>query len=398
MQGNFNGFGTNNPQQQNLFNPNQQSGLQGAGMQHPGGFPAAGNSTFSPFGQGANITQQAAPQPFPMQPAGQASGVNLGNSMKNAFLAAYNAPTGSTPAAPMNMGQQSMQAAAPPTNLFAQAPVNLFGGHTQAAAPTPFNANSTANAASSFAPSMSQPTQAVRSEGTNLFTGTPFNTNNTSTMAAAAPAQNLFNSTNMAPMNASVPAVGTPLAPNTNSGVMGAASTAAANFHNDNLDDSEDQVENQSSLVSSIKDNSVNLYNLNLKEIVEYQVNLFDMRKREFKKDAQAVFEHDLELIKAKNNCVDIQKQLAEENLRLDELAEAIDYLEKKLEDMPVGEETEISRCCDEFEKICDKYYKSINGLKDDQSEIMKMINENYERMEKCDKLLDSMEFLKISK
>ncbi|KAI5168482.1 hypothetical protein PAEPH01_0170 [Pancytospora epiphaga] len=148
----------------------------------------------------------------------------------------------------------------------------------------------------------------------------------------------------------------------------------------------------QSCLMSSIKDHSVNLYNLKLKEIIDMQVEVLDKNIKEFRKDVCDVFERDMQLIKAKNAYVEQQKNIERERAMMDELSGILDHIEGELDKIPAGSETAMGRSVAEFENVCDKFYKVVENLQDEQGEVLEILNENYELISVIDKKLDALE------
>lgn len=148
-------------------------------------------------------------------------------------------------------------------------------------------------------------------------------------------------------------------------------------------------VDSHGSLISSIKENSVNLYNLTLQEILDRHTMILENNIKEFEKDAEKVFERDLQLIRNKNNFIAIQKKIAEENTKLDELSEALDFFEKQLEEVELGEQNEMGRVIEDFESICDRFYKKVESFKDEQGEVLDLVNEIYEIIDLTDSKLD---------
>lgn len=153
----------------------------------------------------------------------------------------------------------------------------------------------------------------------------------------------------------------------------------------------------QSDLMSSIRDKSINLYNLTLQEIIAAQLSILDRNIKQFRKEARTVLEQDMRLIKAKNNYVSILKNIEREEARMNELSEMMDYFEKYLDALPTGRATEMGGCCKEFEDVCDRFYKAVEEMKDDQDEVMSIINTNYELIESIDRKMDSLDALNLS-
>lgn len=119
---------------------------------------------------------------------------------------------------------------------------------------------------------------------------------------------------------------------------------------------------------------------------------ILETNVKEFEKDAERVFERDLILIESKNNFAAIQSKISEENTKLDELNEALDFFEKRLTDSGAGNQSEMAKVVAEFEAVCDKFYKKIELFKDDQDEIIDLVNENYEIIDSIDNKLETLQ------
>jgi len=163
-------------------------------------------------------------------------------------------------------------------------------------------------------------------------------------------------------------------------------------FNKDSVMSKSFNMANKSSIMESIKENSINLYNLKLREIIDMYVGMLDKNVKEFKVDAHQVFEQDMKLIRAKNEYITLQKRIDGEGRKMDELLEALEYLEGQLDEMPVGEATEMAKCCEEFETISETIYRKMEELRDDQNEVFDLANENYELIEQIDKKIDSID------
>lgn len=154
-------------------------------------------------------------------------------------------------------------------------------------------------------------------------------------------------------------------------------------------------VADQSSLLSAVKDNSLNLYNLTLQEIIDRHSAILDANISEFEKDAKSVFERDLKLIRSKNNYLEVQKKIAEENSKLDELSQVLDFFSQRIDEIETGELSDGAKIVNDFEEICAKFYEKIESFKDDQDEVLDLVNENYEIIENIDKKLDLISQIK---
>jgi len=149
--------------------------------------------------------------------------------------------------------------------------------------------------------------------------------------------------------------------------------------------------DSHSSLVDAIRENTTDLYNSSLQTILDHFSLVLDANIREFNKDAKKVFDTDSILVESLNNYVMIKDKIAEENRKLDELSEALDFFEKKLGDAEVGSKSEMGVAISNFEAITDKYYRTIESFKDDQDEVLDLVNEIYEIIDYSDKKIDSL-------
>jgi hypothetical protein len=140
------------------------------------------------------------------------------------------------------------------------------------------------------------------------------------------------------------------------------------------------------------KENQIDLYNLSLEEIVNTQLEILDKNIREFKKSASEIFEQDMKLIEAKKNYMKVLECIEEEEIRMEELSEALDFVEKYMDGLNVGQDTEMSRCCRDFERVSDLFYRKVEGFRDDQDEVMSLVNENYNLVSIIDEKLDKIE------
>ncbi|ORD94546.1 hypothetical protein ECANGB1_535 [Enterospora canceri] len=149
-----------------------------------------------------------------------------------------------------------------------------------------------------------------------------------------------------------------------------------------------------SGIVGSIQDNSLNLYNLTLKEILEKQTTILDKNITEFKKSAEQVFEQDMKLIVAKTNYVNIQEKIKKNGTKMDELIEGLDFFSAELDKLDTKEENahENTKIIAEFEGLTDKFYEQVENFYDENGNVMDLINENYELVDKIDAMLDDLE------
>ena len=154
-------------------------------------------------------------------------------------------------------------------------------------------------------------------------------------------------------------------------------------------------IADQSSLLSAVKDNSLNLYNLTLQEIIDRHTALLDSNIADFERDSKSVFECDLKLIQSKNNYLSIQKKIADENSKLDELSQVLDFFEQRINEIEIGEVSDGGRIVADFEGICTKFYEKISAFKDEQDDVLDLVNENYEIIENIDKKLDLISQIK---
>lgn len=160
-----------------------------------------------------------------------------------------------------------------------------------------------------------------------------------------------------------------------------------------------------SGIITSMQDNSLNLYNLTVKEIIEKQTTILNKNIEQFEKSVKHVLEQDMKLIAAKTNYVNVQNKLKMNTNKMNELLEGLDFFEKELtkkldaqekEDGKLNFDTkkaQTAEVLDDFEFICDKFYEKVEGFEDENNGVMDLINENYEYIEKIDALLDSLSY-----
>lgn len=379
----------------------------------------------NPFGQ--NNNQKPSPfglntNPFSQNQAGTGFGQPQQNTAQNSFFS--NANT----AAPQNSFFSNVNTGAPQNSFFSNAntaaPQNSFSGVNTGAPQNNFSnintgvpQNSFSNSSlanSSSMPSIGGPQQNTNIQPPNIspFSQPPsafssFNQGNTTTQ----PSSNItFGQQNTNPFSQP---------PSTNFGTLqnSASPFSQSATNQQSLNQPQASIANSpsstnpltgiveestshlkdtvsdthSSLVDAIRENTTDLYNSSLQTILDHFSLVLDANIREFNKDAKKVFDIDSILVESLNNYVMIKDKIAEENRKLDELSEALDFFEKKLGDTEVGSKSEMGVAISNFEAITDKYYRTIESFKDDQDEVLDLVNEIYEIIDYSDKKIDSL-------
>ncbi|KAI4293165.1 hypothetical protein PAPHI01_2439 [Pancytospora philotis] len=349
-------FGSGSPQQ--TAGAPFGSAASGSSFGQPlPGQPLGSSSLFS--GAGAPAAQTAAPfgaaapfgQSFPSNTAAPSANTTsmFGNTADKSSSTLFGQPAASTTGQPQPFGASTFQNATPSAAQPAPAAGNASSVFPSQTGAVPL--------AQMFGQNAQQPaTGSMGQQSGSFLLGS-------SAGGAAAPSQTAANSTAQ-PLN----------------------SSAAA--------ESEAPVD-QSCLISSIKDSSVNLYNLTLQEIINMQATTLDRNLKDFKKLAQAVFGYDMELIRAKNDYVRIQRSIEQKKAQLDEVAALLDHLDMHLDTLPIADATDMGRVCRDFEQISDAFAAKVEEAKDEQGKVMDLVNANYELMDIVDKKLDIMQEIK---
>ncbi|ORD98938.1 hypothetical protein A0H76_1676 [Hepatospora eriocheir] len=326
-----NPFGTNNQSNNNPFNTNNQTN---------------NNQTTNPFNQTINpfSTNQTTTTPFSNQTTTTPfSTINNNNPFNTTNQISNNNPFGNQTTTP-----------------FSNQTTNQIGNQTS----NPFSTNQTTNPIST---------------NNQISTNNPFSNqtttntiNQTSILGSTSNNEVPFSSNNQSMFNI-------PNKPNV---------TLEQNSNTTILDN------NTSAFVSSIKDSTSGLYNLSVKEIIDKQTEQLNENINRFREDAKEIFEQDMKLITLRSNYVTVQKKIEDENLKLDELLEALDYfsneLDKKNNDSVV-EEVKVEDVIGTFEEISEKFTRKVETFKDENHGVLDLFNECYDLIERNDKKLDAL-------
>lgn len=349
------GFGTGQPN--TTFNSNQACGFTSS--QPNTGFGSTNQQ--STFGTTTPFTQST----------GYSQSSNFGSAP------AQSSGFGSTPAQPSNFGSTPSQS---PFGAFQN---NSFGGNQ--------NISSTPGVVQDNNQSSTQTPQSSLFSAPQQFSSTAFNGNTQQPPFGSAPNQ-------LTGLTTTLPSTSTQFG-DTKTG--SAAETSAFSTQSfTKLGDTDfkntttigqSKTADQSTLISSMKDNSINLYNLTLQEIIDRHSGLLEANIKAFEREAQAIFDIDLQLIKNKNSYILLKNKLDEENTRLDELNQALDYFEERLASIESGNVPESAKVVEDFENICEKFYRKIEAFKDEQGDVLDLVNENYHIIEAIDKKLDML-------
>ncbi|TBU14170.1 hypothetical protein CWI41_121700 [Ordospora colligata] len=135
---------------------------------------------------------------------------------------------------------------------------------------------------------------------------------------------------------------------------------------------------------------------MTLGEIIQQQTRKLEENIKMFKEKAKEVFEQDERIIKALNNYRLIGNRIDEEERAIADTEENVEFFEKWLsefqEEVADGAGDELLECIKEFERISDKYNKTIEMLRDEDDEVMCLVNENYNLINVIDEKLDVLE------
>ena len=141
---------------------------------------------------------------------------------------------------------------------------------------------------------------------------------------------------------------------------------------------------------------NVSFMQMTLGEIIQQQTRKLEENIKVFKEKAKEVFEQDERIIRSLNNYKLIRSRIEEEERIIAETEENVEFFERWLcsfqKEVPEGAGDELLTCIKEFERICDKYNKTIETLKDEEDEVMCLVNENYNLINTIDEKLDVLE------
>ncbi|AFN84152.1 hypothetical protein EROM_111710 [Encephalitozoon romaleae SJ-2008] len=145
-----------------------------------------------------------------------------------------------------------------------------------------------------------------------------------------------------------------------------------------------------------VGEKGVSFMQMTLGEIIQQQTRKLEENIRVFKEKAKEVFEQDERIIRSLNNYKLIRNRIEEEERVIAETEENVEFFEKWLcnfqEEVPEGSEDELLMCIKEFERVCDKYNKTIETLKDEEDEVMCLVNENYNLITTIEEKLEILE------
>lgn len=111
---------------------------------------------------------------------------------------------------------------------------------------------------------------------------------------------------------------------------------------------------------------------------------------REFRKKALETFAYDEKIIKARNNYARILQMVKVETRKLDELEENVDFFLQYIRDMEKPEEGGASavNVIREVEKLSDEFNSTLQQIRDEDDEVMTLVNENMSLIRMIDEKL----------
>lgn len=111
---------------------------------------------------------------------------------------------------------------------------------------------------------------------------------------------------------------------------------------------------------------------------------------REFRKKALETFAYDEKIIKARNNYARILQMVKAETQKLDELEENVDFFLQYVRDMekPTEGDTSAVNIIREVEKLSDEFNSTLQQIRDEDDEVMALVNENMSLIRMIDERL----------
>ncbi|TBU18882.1 hypothetical protein CWI38_0224p0020 [Hamiltosporidium tvaerminnensis] len=138
-------------------------------------------------------------------------------------------------------------------------------------------------------------------------------------------------------------------------------------------------------------------------EVIEELLQTLEKNIKEFHKKAYEIYLYDEKIIKARNNYCKILDTLEREESRILELEENLDFFEKWISDLEsnlnLKENTkdELISNIDEIEKLYEDFNKIVSELKDEDDEVMCLINENHNLVKMLDRKVEEFSEFEMS-
>lgn len=162
------------------------------------------------------------------------------------------------------------------------------------------------------------------------------------------------------------------------------------------LQSSETRLKQSTSLFNQPGEKNISFLQMTLNEIIQQQTRRLEENIRIFKQKAKEVFDQDERIIRSLNNYKLIRNKIDEEERIIAETEENVEFFEKWLSnfqsEVSEGGRDELLTCIREFERVADRYNKAIENLKDEEDEVMCLVNENYNLINIIDEKLDILE------
>jgi nuclear pore complex protein Nup62 len=309
-----------------------------------------GASGANPFGAPSNTTPSSIPNPFGA-PATTPAGVQAPNP-----FGASTMPTGASVTAPLG-AQPSPFGASAPTAFHPAAPPGSIPASTpygaRHPAPSPFGTST----ASPFAPKHETPQFGTTQ---SPFGAQPSAPPSEGQRQLASPASN-------APQEEKAPFIG-----------------------------ETKSIQPTSFFGQTSTEKSATFLQMTLGEIILHQTRKLEENIRVFKEKAREIFEQDERIIRAINNYKLIRSKIDDEEKIIAETEDNVEFFENWLMDfqkeIPDGEGDELITCIKMFEDVSARFNRAVEGMKDEEDEIMCLVNENYNLISILDEKLDALE------
>lgn len=142
-----------------------------------------------------------------------------------------------------------------------------------------------------------------------------------------------------------------------------------------------------------IKDVPISIRQKSFGELLSFLKKQLEENVREFRKKALETFSYDEKIIKARNNYAKILHMVKVETQKLNELDENVDFFLQYIKDMDKATEGEnVVNVIREVEKLSDELNTVIKQIKDDDDDVIQLVNENMSLIRAIDERLNEID------
>lgn len=141
-----------------------------------------------------------------------------------------------------------------------------------------------------------------------------------------------------------------------------------------------------------LKDVPVSIRQKSFGELLSFLKRQLEENVREFKKKALETFAYDEKIIKARNNYARILQMVKSETEKLNELEENVDFFLQYVRDMDKKPGEDAMNVVREVEKLSDEVNVVLQQIKDEDNDVLELVNENMNLVRIIDERLNEMD------